>query len=54
MWWLIAGFALAVAGLSAIIARRGGSMEGFDHHDKGVQFKRQVLERTRLRRAKKD
>lgn len=54
MWWLIGGLVLAIFGLSAVIARRGGTMDGFDHHDKGAQFQRQVVERMRLRRSRKD
>ncbi|WP_169701785.1 hypothetical protein [Janibacter terrae] len=26
MWWLLGGIAAAIAGLGAVIARRGGSM----------------------------
>ncbi|WP_156466192.1 hypothetical protein [Janibacter sp. Soil728] len=51
---MIGGFVLAASGLGAIIGRRGGSMETFDHNDKGAQFQRHVLERMRLRRSRRD
>ncbi|WP_165399540.1 hypothetical protein [Janibacter limosus] len=54
MWWLVGGFVVAASGLGAIIGRRGGAMDGFDHNDKGAQFQRQVLERIRLRRSRRD
>ncbi|WP_170307542.1 hypothetical protein N5P18_10780 [Janibacter terrae] len=38
MWWLLGGIAAAIAGLGAVIARRGGSMSSsdIDGHAKGV------------------
>mgnify|MGYP006902931128 FL=1 len=54
MWWLIGGVVAAFVCLTTILARRGATMEGFDHHDKGAKFERDVLERVRLRRSKKD
>lgn len=35
MWWLLGGLVAVIAGLVAVIARRGGSMDGQDHDGHG-------------------
>lgn len=34
MWWLLGGLVAVIAGLGAVIARRGGSMSGSDLDDR--------------------
>lgn len=46
MWWVIGGLALVCGGLGAVIARRGGSMEGSDHDGHGMGVSHAIRQRN--------